>query len=453
MSTDAARPLTPYLADLRKQFQFSRFHWRLLVLIGIAHLFSGICTILPAFVIVPIAKEWSLSPIQIGVMGSFDALGGVLGALLSGQLADRFGRRSLTSALAGLFVGMTAASAFAPNFVTLVALRFLVGFGFFGYIAVSHTLLFELAHARDRGKISNIVGMFRSVGISIGAAVGLLIIPRWGWRVAVFSCVPGVLYALVLARRLVESPRFLENRGRWPEAVAIVQKIEEEWELAPSLMGLKAPETKKATVFDLWARERAGRTFSLWMIFTAMLYTWTAMTLWLPFLIIASGHTVAESFRYSTFMTLAQIPALLVALPLMDLLGRRVTIVGALGACALSCGGLALGIGSLKVVLVWGAILYMFVAVLFAAAQSYLSECYPTYLRATGAGWSVSIGRVAAMAAAYFIGYLIKAFPGRPEIVFTHIALILALAVATTLAFGQNTTGRALEDAAGANRQ
>ena len=87
----------------------SRFHYRLLALIGLGWLFDAMDTGMVSFVLVTLAKEWGLSAQQSGWVVSIGFVGMALGAVLSGWAADRFGRRNVfagTMVLYGAATGL-----------------------------------------------------------------------------------------------------------------------------------------------------------------------------------------------------------------------------------------------------------------------------------------------------------------------------------------------------------
>lgn len=71
----------------------SRFHYKLLVLVGIGWLFDAMDTGLVSFVLPALGKDWALAPAQLGWIVSIAFVGMALGAVFSGWLADRFGRK------------------------------------------------------------------------------------------------------------------------------------------------------------------------------------------------------------------------------------------------------------------------------------------------------------------------------------------------------------------------
>ena len=123
------------------------FHYKLLALTGLGWLFDSMDTGLIAFVLPVLAKEWSLSPAQMGWIGSM-----ALGAVLAGTLADRIGRKRVFSLTVLLYSLSTGMCALAWSYESLLVFRFLVGFGLGGELPVAATLMSEYAPAHLRGR-------------------------------------------------------------------------------------------------------------------------------------------------------------------------------------------------------------------------------------------------------------------------------------------------------------
>jgi DHA1 family tetracycline resistance protein-like MFS transporter len=135
--------------------------------------FSLILPLLPYF-----ARQFSASPIVIGLLGSSNALAQVIGAPIIGRLSDRWGRRPL------LLVG-TAASfagfvmlALARSLPLLFAGRILDGL-LGGNLALAQAYITDVTDEKSRAKSLGIIGAAFGIGFIIGPAAGGLL-SRWG---------------------------------------------------------------------------------------------------------------------------------------------------------------------------------------------------------------------------------------------------------------------------------
>lgn len=117
------------------------FHYKLLMVTGLGWLFDSMDTGLIAFVLPVLAKEWGLTTAQMGWIGSIGLIGMALGAIISGTVADKIGRKKVFSITVLLYSLATGACALAWSYESLLVFRFLVGFGLGGELPVAATLM------------------------------------------------------------------------------------------------------------------------------------------------------------------------------------------------------------------------------------------------------------------------------------------------------------------------
>ena len=105
---------------------------KLLFSAGMSWLFDAMEVGMISFIVAALAKEWSLSPGQVGVLTSINSIGMALGALLAGALADRFGRKAILMWTLLIFTIASGLSALATGFAVLCVLRLIAGIGLGG---------------------------------------------------------------------------------------------------------------------------------------------------------------------------------------------------------------------------------------------------------------------------------------------------------------------------------
>jgi len=201
---------------------WSRFHTLVVVALGITWVLDGLEVTLAgavsgALIASPVLR---FTEAQVGASASAYLAGAVLGALLFGWLADRYGRRRLFFVTLGVYIVATGATAFANDFWTFALFRFLTGAGIGGEYAAINSAIQELIPARYRGRTDLAINGSFWLG-ALAAAVGTIILldpqrlsPDLGWRAAfAIGAVLG-LGVLLLRRFLPESPRWLFIHGR-----------------------------------------------------------------------------------------------------------------------------------------------------------------------------------------------------------------------------------------------
>src|SRR5258708_16024169 len=155
-------------------------------------------------------------------------VGRTLGALITGFVGGRFGRR-FTYQINLLIFGLASlAAAFAQDMNQLIACRFVQGLGLGAEIVVGYSTLTEFVPPKTRGRWLSMMAFLVVAGFPVTALLGYLIIPAFGWRPMFIIAAVGSLIVWYLRKNLPESPRWLESQGRTEEAEALMQRIESE---------------------------------------------------------------------------------------------------------------------------------------------------------------------------------------------------------------------------------
>lgn len=426
----------------------SPFHWKLVTASGLGWMFDALDSGIVSFVLAVLVKEWALTPDQVGSIGSIGLVGMFAGAVLVGALADRYGRKTLFQATLAIFSVATGLCGLAQGYLSLLAMRFLVGFGLGGELPVASTLVSEFSPKAHRGKLVVVLESFWAFGWALAAVVAYLLIPRLGWRFAFFLGSLPVLYVLYLRRAVPESPRFLESAGRFEEAVAVVRGVEDACgqahePLEPARAQARAGSAKERFL-ALWSAEFSRRTAMLWLLWFAMVYSYYGIFIWLPSLLVASGYGLVKSFGYVLIITAAQIPGYFSAAYLVDRWGRKSTLIVYLLGCAVSAALFGQASSPAQVVLL-GSLISFFNLGAWGVVYTYTPESYPTALRATGSGWAAGVGRIGGILAPMVVGRVLGAWSGRQDIVFAQFAGVVLLGLLAVACLGEETKGKSLE--------
>lgn len=423
-----------------------RFHYKLLLVTGLGWLFDSMDTGLIAFILPVLAKEWGLAPGQMGLIGSIGLIGMALGAVVSGTIADRIGRKKVFTITVLLYSIASAFCALSWNYQSLLVFRFLVGFGLGGELPVAATLVSEYAPSRVRGRFIVLLESFWGLGWIAAACIAYFFIPLYGWRMAFLIGALPALYVCLIRLHMPESVRYLLAHGRVGEARKIVVSLERQLHVpvAPFVSEKETvPVVAKASFRELWKKPFASRTIMLWLVWFGINFSYYGIFMWLPSLVFQQGFTVVKTFEYVLIMTLAQLPGYYCAAWLVDKIGRKYT----LSAFLLFSGVASYFFGhasTAAALMMWGSVMSFFNLGAWGVLYTYTPEQYPTAIRALGSGWAAGFGRFGGMAAPMMVGALLARSFGFAS-VFYMFALVFAAVAVIVMSLGVESKQKDLE--------
>lgn len=431
----------------------SAFHWKVLLVSGLAWMFSAMSLSMASFVFPVLVDRWKLSPDGIGVVGMMQSVGMLVGSILVGALADRYGRKGVFLMVVFVFTVASGLSGLAVDVFTLAALRFVVGFGLGGLLPVASTFVSEFSPSRYRGLMMVGLESFWAYGSIAAALAAYLIIPSVGWQTAFFVSGLPVLYILVLNRMLLESPRHLLSKGMNVEAEAVIAQIESSY-YRGILSQVESKDDQpgnsvatNARLGDLWRAPLLKRTVCLWAVNFAMVFTYFGVFVWLPTLLVKAGHGLAQSFVFLLVINLGQVPGYFVTAYLVDRIGRKWTLVPAFLFYGVAAYLFGQSTGDMEIVF-WGFAIAFLNAGVYGTVYTYTPELYPTWARATGTGAAVAFGRIGAILAPIVVARMLGNWSEGYTLVFVMFAAVLIVGSLAVLLFGEETKGRSLEEIA-----
>src|ERR1700684_1748313 len=205
-----------------------------------------------------IQSLWGLSPGLHGIAMASALYGTVVGALLGGWPADRFGRKATLLWIGVLYFAGAVGSALAPNVVTFIIARVIGGLGIGISTVVAPMYISEIAPPKYRGRLAGMFQFNIVFGILIAFVSNWLLAGvgenAWRWMLGV-AAFPSLLYA-ALCVGLPESPRWLLSRKGDREAgLQVLQRIEPEAskaEIAAQADAIMASSSQQAESENFW---------------------------------------------------------------------------------------------------------------------------------------------------------------------------------------------------------
>ncbi len=420
------------------------YHYRLLAVSYLGWMFDAMNSGLISFVLKPLSAELGLTPGVVGLLLSAWLMGMLIGAFLMGTLADRIGRKPVIVASLLLYSIPAGLCGLADRWELIAALRFLAGIGASSYMAVTSTLVSECFPRRMRGRAVAFLESAWAFGWLLAAYLGLILAPTRGWRPVILAGFTPLIAAMLFQILVPESPRFLEKAGRLDEAVSILVKDA----LMPSERKgeVEAEEGREAggfTVASLWAKPYRRRTLMLWIHWFCIVLAYWGIFLWAPYILVTErGLTLVKSLRYSLLITAMQIPGYWSGALLIEHVGRKRLL--ALYMALAGLGSLMFSMARTPLeVLIWGSVISFFNLGAWGITYAYTPELYPTEMRATGAGWANSVGRIGGILGPYIAGVLIGWMGSTP--LFILFALIHLVSASAVFLLGVETRGISLD--------
>jgi len=449
--TDETKGCKELILDRLEKMPVGSFHYKLLLVTGLGWLFDSMDTGLISFVLPVLAKEWGLTPDQMGWIGSVGLVGMALGAVISGTVADRIGRKKVFTITVLMYAIATGMCALAWNYDALLFFRFLVGFGLGGELPVAATLMSEYAPTKLRGRFIVLLESFWGLGWLAAACIAYLLIPEFGWKMAFLIGSLPALYVFLIRLHMPESVRYLISQKKIDEAKEIILSLEKKLhvdsqpftkELNPAELG--SAEADNAGPGALWSGKYIKRTIMLWLAWFGIVFSYYGIFMWLPSIVFKQGFAVVKTFEYVLIMTLAQLPGYYCAAWLVDVIGRKYTL-----SIFLLMSGVASyffgNAGSSETLLIWGATMSFFNLGAWGVIYTYTPELYPTSMRALGSGWAAGFGRIGGMIAPALVGIMIGNQMGIDK-VFMMFAGVFIIVSVVVLAMGTETRQKQLED-------
>ncbi|MFV3306929.1 MFS transporter [Pseudomonas sp. NY15181] len=410
----------------------SLYQCRIVLLCFLIVFLDGLDTAAMGFIAPALTQEWGIDRASLGPVMSAALIGMVFGALGSGPLADRFGRKGVLVVAVFLFGLFSLISAFSANLDQLLVLRLLTGIGLGAAMPNATTLLSE--YTPERLKSLLVTSMFCgfNLGMASGGFVSAKLIPAYGWHsLLLLGGVLPLVLAVVLLVWLPESARFLVVRNRGADKVKRV--------LAPiapaevvSARDFSIPEQKTVqsrNVFKvIFSGTYSAGTLLLWLTYFMGLVIVYLLTSWLPTLMRDAGASMEQAAFIGALFQLGGVLSSVAVGWAMDRFNphKVIGIFYCLAGVFAYCVGQSLGTVTLLATLVLAA--GMCVNGAQSAMPSLAARFYPTQGRATGVSWMLGIGRFGAILGAW-IGATLLGLGWNFEQVLT--ALIVPAAIAT----------------------
>ncbi|PKA41232.1 MFS transporter [Rhizobium sullae] len=406
------------------------FQRGLMAIFGLVWAADAMQVLAVGFTAASIAATFQLTVPQALQTGTLFFLGMLIGAVVFGRLADKVGRRSVLILTVGCDALFGTLSIFAPDFTSLLVLRFLTGMAVGGTLPVDYAMMAEFLPAKNRGRWLVVLEGFWAVGTLIVALAAWAasvagVADAWRYIFAV-TALPAIL-GIGLRFFVPESPLYLLRTGHAEEAKAIVNRMLKR-NGRPQLAAAEqiVPVTHAASegIFSASLRRRSLMILAIWFLVSVSYY---GVFTWMPARLAGEGFGFVRGYGFLVFVALAQIPGYALAAYGVEKWGRRPTLIG---FCLLSAAGCLLFVLSPDDTLIGASLLIMSFALLgtWGALYAYTPELYPTGSRATGMGAAGAMARLGGLAAPSLMAFVVSLGLGVAIGLFAALLVIAAIA-------------------------
>lgn len=364
---------------------------------AIAGLLFGYDEGIIAGALAPLHARFDIPPLQEGLMTASVPLGALAGTLTAGWLAAPLGRRKLLLGAAVLFISGALICAIAPSILVISLGRLLLGLAIGIAAMVAPLYIAETAPAAQRGMLVSIYQLAITLGIFGAYLVGFAAGDSWRVLFAT-AAVPGIML-LVGVARLSDTPRWLVLRGRGEEARKALARIR----------GLSTGDSavaKEIAAITAAARDETGSwknltgpvarpalVVGMGLFLLQQLSGINAVIYFAPTVFEHAGFSETGVQLLATVgLGAVNVVMTLVAMALIDRIGRRLLLFIGFAGAALSLGLIAFAAGTgsdqLQILSLVGLVVYIaaFAVALGPLPWVMMSEIFPLHLRGPGMG-------------------------------------------------------------------
>lgn len=364
----------------------SRVNIFTVVVASLAGLLFGFDTAVISGVTTALRNVFHLGAAGLGLTVSIALLGTCAGALAAGFVGNRLGGRDTLKLVGLLFAVASVGCAFAPTVYVFGLSRLALGVAVGGASVLAPVYISEIVPARRRGFM---VGLFQFnivFGILLAYLSNFLVgqlaagDSEWRWKVGV-AAVPS-LFFLVMLFFIPQSARWLAAKGRTAEAKESLRQIGS----TETLADITAPEEGHGHLS--WRLHKRPIIFAMLLAFFNQFTGINAILYYLNDIFAAAGFGKVSGDLQAVAVGLANLLATMVGMTFIDRLGRKKLLVAGGLVMSLALAGVAVimgtGHGSSYLLVLLVLFILAFASSQGAVIWVYLSEIFPTSVRATG---------------------------------------------------------------------
>ncbi|MCY9547108.1 MFS transporter [Lysinibacillus xylanilyticus] len=370
-----------------------------------------------SFAMTMIISEFNIDLATGGLISSITNIGMLLGGIIFGVLADKYGRVKVFTYTVLLFALGTALTGLATNIEQIYIYRFIAGLGAGGEYGIGMALVAEAWPKNKQGRASSYVSVGAQYGVILAALLSAIILPTLGWRALFFVGVVPVIFAFIVRKNLEESPEWLAAQKN--------KRIEKQHEKGKLAQLFKTPRTSMTTI-------------TLIVMATVQIAGYNGLMIWLPSMLQKSqGLSVSSSALWTISTAVGMIFGMLTFGRFMDRFGAKRSFGFFLLASACAVFLYSYATGSVAI-LIGGAIVGFFSNGMFAGYGALISSFYPVQIRSTATNTIFNFGRAIGGFSPIFVGYILQSYD--MTIVMIYLAALYCISFIVMLTLKKGTS-------------
>lgn len=393
--------------DYIDQTPFSYFQKLIFILTFLVAFFDGYDTAVISYVAPSLMSEWGVAKPDLAPVLSAALWGLACGAISSGPLADRIGRKYLLVGSVALFAIGSLVASQAESLRFLEIWRFITGIGLGAAMPNAVTLLSEYCPQQRRARIVNTMFCGFPLGAALGGFIASYLIPHYGWSSAfVFGGVLPLILSVLMIFFVPESVRFLSSRQGAESRIKLI--LAKMGGISLDTINLQAYEEEKVKGQGIKVVLSAHFIFGsllLWICYFMGLVIFYGVVNWMPVLLNSSveanvAKQVTGLFAFGGLGAIAS--GYLMDRYNVNYLNVLLAVLTAVGIAMMGL-SLHLGVTTLIFVVLFAGVV---MNTLQASLPTVAAMFYPTHGRTTGVSWMMGFGRFGGIAGTYLMAEL-----------------------------------------------
>lgn len=410
--------------------KLSFFQNLVIVLCGLLAAIDGYDTQSIAFAVPVIAPIWGVDSSAFGVVFAAGLFGLMVGSMLFGPIADRFGRKN-TVLISLLIVGVfSLITVRADSMNDLLLFRFLTGIGLGGILPNILSITAEYSPRRIQNTMVTVMFCGFPLGAVLGGFVMSRLIPVYGWEIVFYAggALPLILIPIVWIW-MPESIRFLTMRGTDPDKVKhILLKINPDHVFQKDdQFELFEKRPTGALVKNLFANGLAKSTLLIWIIYFMIFLILYSLINWLPSILNSAGFPLEKAIISTVLFNLGGIVGGIAIGRLIDGKDQRKILASTFGLGAVIIAIIGFMGHSIPILLAMVFVAGLFMEGSLLGVQAFTTSVYNTSLRSTGLGWATGIGRIGSILGPLLAGWML-------DLAFNLSTIFIAIAIPAVIA-------------------